>query len=57
MANTKKLDKSKRKAAKRTARKALTKLGTDLSRKQRGEFRKSGKGIKAFLAEAQKKAE
>jgi hypothetical protein len=55
MANTKKLERTARKAAKRASRVELKKLNESLTRKRRAEFRKAGKGIKAFLAEAQKK--
>ena len=54
MANTKKLPRPERRRAKRTARRALLQLHQGLSRKQLAELRKSGKGIKAFLAAAEK---
>jgi len=56
MASTKKLTPVERKRAKRTARRELKKLQGGLTLKQRAEFRKSAKGLKAFVAE-QAKAE
>jgi hypothetical protein len=57
MANTKQLSREERKQAKRKARAELRKLVTDMSTKERAEFRKSEKGLKAFLAEKKAAAE
>ena len=57
MANTRKLSRKQRKTAKRNARRELSKLREGLTQQQRVEWRKSGKGIRAFLAEAKKTAE
>ena len=53
MANTKNItDRAERKAAKRTQRKALKKVLTDLGPKDIKKFRKSEHtGVRAFLAE------
>lgn len=54
MANTKKLSRQDRKRTKRAARRELGKVNIGLGVKQRREFRKSEKGLKAFLAEKEK---
>ena len=57
MANTKKLERKARKQAKRTMRKAYSKIKAGLTRKQRSEWHKSDKSLKIFLADAAKPAE
>ena len=54
MANTKSMSRRQRRVAKRNGRRALRQLCAGLTQQQGVEWRKSGKGIKAFLAEAQK---
>ena len=53
MANTKKLSKEERKSAKRAARRELSKLVESMTIKLRSEYRKSEKGLRAFIAEKQ----
>ena len=55
MANTKKLDPRQRKKAKRNARKELRSLGASLSRKERTEYRKAEKSLKAFVLDLRAK--
>lgn len=51
MATTKEMTREERKATKRTQRKELVKLYTNLTRKQRAEFaEKKRGGVKGFLA-------
>jgi hypothetical protein len=57
MADTRKLDCKARKQAKRTLRKAYTKIEASLTRKQRTEWHKSEKSLKIYLADAAKPAE
>lgn len=57
MANTKKLSRKERKQTKRAARRELRKLSEAMPVKQRSEYRKSEKGLKAFLAEKNAPAE
>lgn len=52
MADTKKLDRKARKQAKRTMRKAYTKIEASLTRKQRTEWHKSDKSLKVYLADS-----
>lgn len=54
MANTKKLARPERKAAKRKSRGELKKLFGTLNRKQRRELRAEPQGLKVFLAKLEK---
>ncbi|MBF0278660.1 MAG: hypothetical protein HQM13_12750 [SAR324 cluster bacterium] len=51
MANTQKLSREDRKKAKNQSRRELKKMIGELSKDQRKKWKKSGQGIKAFLAE------